>query len=581
MYQAPDDDEWDLRHYVSVLWRRKLLVLSVVLVLVGAALAWSVRQESRYRSTAEVLLQGNVGETILSPDPQTDRASSSSRSRVETEIEVMQSRSVQRAVADKLGRQPKVTIKQRGETDVVAISATDTDPARAAAEAQTYAEVFIETRREQLVQGLLDASEKVQAELDPIREQIANAQKPLAELDARITAATADFDSFTQRALEAQRQALATDIDRQLSGLRARETSYATQLDELRLATTITRTGGIQIVSEAVVPDEPFAPRPLRSALVALALALVLGVVLAFLRDHYDDTIKSKDDLDLAAKGHPVLGLIPGVRISRKGRREPAVVSQRAPQSVVAEAYRALRTSIHVTSMERPLKILQVSSPNAAEGKTTTLANLAVSLARADSRVVLVDCDLRRPQLHAFFGVDNVGGFGAVLAGEATVAESLRSVPDEPNVRLLTAGPPPPNPSELLASRRTTDILRTLADQFDYVLVDGPAVLPVTDGLVLSGKVDGVILLAAANSTTRRNFSRALEILSQVEAPIIGTVLNMATRERSYAYPYGSYTADDGGGARRRRGGRGERTGPDVHPNGEPSVRAGRLDTTA
>lgn len=578
MYPRADEDELDLRHYVSVLWRRKLVILSVVLALVGAALAWSLRQDSRYRATAEVLLQGNIGETILAPEPEAERGSNASRTRVETEIEVMQSRSVERAVAAKLGRPPRVSIKQRGTTDVVAISATSTDPERAAAEAQTYAEVFIEKRREQLVQGLLDASEKVQAELDPIREQIAAAQRPLADLDARIAQATGAFDSFTQRALEAQRQALATDIDRQLSGLRARETSYATQLDELRLATTITRTGGIQIVSEAVVPDEPFAPRPARSALVALALALVVGVVVAFLRDHYDDRITSKDDLTMAARGLPVLGLIPTANRNERGASK--VVSQAAPQSAVAEAYRALRTSLHVVGVERPLKVIQVTSANAGEGKTTTLANLAVSLARVESRVVLVDCDLRRPQLHAFFGVDNVDGFLSLLAGQTTFAQSLQAVPGERNLRLIAAGPPPPNPSELLASRRTGEILRTLSEQFDYVLVDGPAVLPVTDALVLSGKADGVLLLAAAGKTTRRAFDRAVEMLAQLEAPVIGTVLNQATREATYAYPYGTYR-EDGGEGRRRKGGRGTPRDAGVSSNGGSSVRAGRLDTTA
>ena len=181
---------------------------------------------------------------------------------------------------------------------------------------------------------------------------------------------------------------------------------------------------------------------------------------------------------------------------------------------------------------------LQITSPNAGEGKTATLSNLAVALARAGKRVGLVCCDLRRPRLHEFFGIANTVGFTSVLLGEVTLDAAMVRVKGEANIAVLPAGPLPPNPSELLASPRTAEVLTALQAHFDVVLVDSPPVLPASDAAVISGRVDVTLFVANAGETGRKEMSRALELLRQVGAPLIGVVLNGARNEPGSGYGY-------------------------------------------
>src|SRR5215213_1650129 len=191
--------------------------------------------------------------------------------------------------------------------------------------------------------------------------------------------------------------------------------------------------------------------------------------------------------------------------------------------------------------LDQPMRTIQVTSANPQEGKTTTLANLAVALARSGSTVAIVCCDLRRPRVHEFFGLNNDVGFTSVLLGKVGLAGAMQEVPDQARLSLLASGPLPPNPSELLSSRRTVEVLGSLQAEYDIVLIDAPPVLPVTDALVLSGRVDATLLVAVAGATTRKEGARAVELLRQVDAPLVGAVLNGVDSEGSYGYAYQSY----------------------------------------
>jgi capsular exopolysaccharide synthesis family protein len=255
----------------------------------------------------------------------------------------------------------------------------------------------------------------------------------------------------------------------------------------------------------------------------------------------------------------PTVGLIPAVP-GWKDRDKPRVVSVVDPNSPTAEAYRALRTSLLFLALDRPVRVLQITSPSASEGKTTTLANLGVSMASAGSRVVISCSDLRRPRIHDFFGLTNDVGLTSVLLGEVALKDALQPVPGIDGLSILASGPLPPNPSELLSSARVAEVFASLQEDFDLVLLDSPPVLPVTDAAVLSRQADALLLVATAGGTTRREFSRAVELLRQVDAPLIGSVLNGVTGEGGYGYAYGysrysSYVAESsndktGNGAR-------------------------------
>lgn len=184
---------------------------------------------------------------------------------------------------------------------------------------------------------------------------------------------------------------------------------------------------------------------------------------------------------------------------------------------------------------------------NAQEGKTTTLVNLAVAFAASGMRTVVVDCDLRRPRIHEFFNMDNNVGFTSVLLGNVAMPKALQPVPGQDRLLVLTSGPLPPNPSELLTSQRTTDLLGSLSAQADVVLVDSPPTLPVTDALVLSQRVDSTVVIATAGKTTQKAAAHAIGMLRQVNAPVAGAVLNGVTPDSGYAsYSYGYYSANSG-----------------------------------
>lgn len=492
--------ELELRDYFSVLRRRKKAVLLSVFVAVAAALLTSYAQTPVYQASATVLLQPKSSESPF--DPNTGLRLDPERT-VATEILILESEPVQAAVREQIGPAPGASAVALGKTDVIAVRVEDIDPKRAATAANAYANSYIDHKRTQAIDGLFKAAEGIQAKIDELQKQINTTEGP------------------------------------QKASLISQQSVFKTKFDQLQVDSAL-KTGGAQLATPASPPTTPIRPKPIRSGVLALVVGLFLGVGLAFLRDYLDDSIQSKEDFERAAPGVGVIGLIPLVP-DWKSKERPRVVSLTEPTSAAAEAYRTLRTAVQFLSLEQPMRVLQVTSPSAQEGKTTTLANLAVALAGADLRVVIVCCDLRRPRIHEFFGLDNEVGFTSVLLGKVGVTQSLQPVPTQKGLSLMASGPPPPNPSELLSSRRTLEVLTSLQSHADIVLVDSPPVLPVTDALVLSGRVDATLLVGVAGTTTRREAGRATELLRQVDAPLVGAILNGIDSDAAYGYAYQYY----------------------------------------
>jgi capsular exopolysaccharide synthesis family protein len=206
----------------------------------------------------------------------------------------------------------------------------------------------------------------------------------------------------------------------------------------------------------------------------------------------------------------------------------------RDPRSPAAEAYRTLRTNIQFSSLDRPLHTLLATSTVPDEGKSTTLANLAITMAQAEQRVILVDCDLRRPTLHTLFDLPNdVGLTSMILSQEDAPPLQATTVP---GLSLLASGPLPPRPADILGSRRMEAVIARLRAEADIVLFDTPPVIAVTDAAVLASRVDGTLLILQAGKTTRERARQARQILEKVKANIVGVVLNNAQVEREYGY---------------------------------------------
>lgn len=214
---------------------------------------------------------------------------------------------------------------------------------------------------------------------------------------------------------------------------------------------------------------------------------------------------------------------------------DSALIALRDPRSPTAEAYRTLRTNLQFSSLDKPLHTILATSTVPDEGKSTTIANLAVTMAQAEQRVILVDCDLRRPTLHTLFGVPNDEGLTSLILAQEDAPIPFQATP-VPELRLLPSGPLPPRPADILGSRRMEQVINRLRNEADIVLFDTPPVIAVTDAAVLATRVDGVILVFQAHATTRDRARRAREILEKVKANIVGVVLNNAEVEQEYGY---------------------------------------------
>lgn len=303
----------------------------------------------------------------------------------------------------------------------------------------------------------------------------------------------------------------------------------------------------IRVLDDAVLPTRPVKPRVALNMLIGVFLGLLLGVGLAFLVENLDRTVRSQEDVD-EIPNLIYLGMIPRIPgaapvKSRRRRPDPRpevdLIVHRKPKSPVAEACRAIRTNLLFASPDRPMKRILVSSAGEREGKTTTVASLAITMAQAGSRVVVVDTDMRRPRMHKLFGVSGTVGLTNILRGEGTVEElSVKTAVD--NLWLLPCGPTPPAPAELCQSDSFKRTLEALTNAFDRVILDSPPVMAVTDAVVLSTQVDGTLLIARTGRTSRVALDDATRQLIDVGANVLGCVLNDFDVERT-KYRYYSY----------------------------------------
>lgn len=299
------------------------------------------------------------------------------------------------------------------------------------------------------------------------------------------------------------------------------------------------------VVSPAVLPDRPISPNLPRNVAFAFAAGLLLALGIAFLLNYLDQSIKTDDELTER------LGLIPIGHIAflppGKGRR--AELFTLGGQSPASEAYKALRTGLLFSTIDQELKTIVVTSAGPGEGKSRTAANLAVVLAGAGHKTLLIDADLRRPSMHKVFGrIRNVGLSNLILQ-DVSENEAITAVDQAPNLWLLTSGPPPPNPSELLGSGRMRELMARLRLSFTYVILDTPPVNAVTDAPILASAANGTILVVEQGRTTFPALGHAKQLLDRVGAHTIGVVMNKVRASAgSYAHEYGYYRtrSDDG-----------------------------------
>jgi succinoglycan biosynthesis transport protein ExoP len=526
---AEPQAEPSLRSYLQVLRKRRWWVTAFTLLGLVASLVLSLTRQNLYSASAQLLVRATGGITLALGSSQY----SVTPTDVQTELQLVTSAQVQDLVRKQLGSTPPVSAAEVGQTNVIAVTAVDPDPARAALIANTYARAFVSSSTAATISNLAAAENQLTGQIQALDKEIGRKSGSAA----------------------------------QLSALSNQQAVLKGQLAQLQVAGTVASTG-LEFVTPALVPTSPSSPKPTQDALLGLLAGLVLGIGAAFLRDNLDDTLTTSESLN-QVNGAPVLAMVPMVA-SWKKIENPVMVAVSEPTSPAAEAYRSLRTSLQFSRQDGALRTILVTSSHAREGKTATVANLGAVFAQAGERVVLVSCDLRRPRLSQSSVPAGAPELSAVLSGQLSLDEALTPVAGVEGLWSLSTRAAVHNPTEMLSSRRAKELFSELAERFDLVLVDTPPVLPVADAMILTAYADGVLLVVASGQTRRAELQRTSEKLAQANAPVVGTVLNKVITYSGYGR-YGAYYRYGGYGyAADSEDGQSAHDGFSVLPSGTP-----------
>jgi Mrp family chromosome partitioning ATPase/capsular polysaccharide biosynthesis protein len=536
----PEQEGLTLRDYLSVLWRRKWIILLVVVVATASAFYFSYRQAKVYEANADLIYEKpldisnpltgqaytdpnernlelqSVGSVLASPDMQSRANGLLKEKGVAVSGFAVSAAPVQNTAAGSAS-----TL-----ANVVRITATSHVAELAKAAANAYASAYIDWRKERV-------QAQISSGIDALKKKLAGYEGP----------ATVS----TEYLVMAQR------------------------LQDLQLLAA-TATGNFRVLVPATAPETPVSPKPLRSAILGFGVGLFAAIGLAFLLEQFDTRLRHADEAARILR-RPILGRIP--RISKKLLGESAVVALTQPDGHPAEAFRLLRTNLEFMRVDEDVKSLLVTSSVQGEGKSVCVANLAVTLAMGGKKVFIVDADLRRPRQHKYFGLENSVGVSTVVTGQTSLDDALHKVRLEPvtganevdfktwaggseslsRIYVLTSGPLPPNPGEIVSSRRFAAVIETLAEEADVVLVDSPAMLAVGDTAALASLVDGLVFLVDMQRAKRPMLEQAADQLVRLPCRSLGIVLRVdgAKSGGGYYSSYRYYEYADGNGKRRGR----------------------------
>jgi succinoglycan biosynthesis transport protein ExoP len=447
---------------------------------------------------------------------------------VQTYAKLLVERAVLEAVAGDLGLkvkpeelQKRVRIETVSDTELIKIRVEHNNPATAQAIANDIPQVFLAQDRRLQTLRYAELKASLASKMDELEGEIRGLQEEIAHQKALGTGAEDAELLLWQGDLEQARTNLTTLMQ-----------NYGqVELAEAQSGTSIT------VVAAAAQPQSPVRPRPVQNTLLGVVAGTLLAAVMISAMEYLDDTLKTPDDVQ-AALGIVTLGAI---YRGHDGTCPTSLAVEVEPQSIEAESFRVLRTNVQFSQVDRPVRRLMVTSPSPVEGKSTVVANLAVVMAQAGQRVIVVDADLRRPQQHKLFGLDNTRGLTDALVADRPELEACLRRTSVGNLWVMMSGALPPNPLELLSSRRMGELLARLGEEADVVVVDSPPVLAAADAAVLSRQVDGTLLLVESRGTRRGQAQEALQALKQVRAKVLGVVLNKVdlNGKGSCYYAYG------------------------------------------
>lgn len=530
----------EIRDYIAPLRKWWWLILAVTLIAGVVGFVIVNQQPETYQTTATL----QIGQSILQdPNPTTSLLVISQQLGL-TYADLAKRSAVRQATAEALGLDslPAYTIRPVPSTQLMEITVTDTSPERAQAVANELAN--------QLISQSPTASEQEE------RERQAFIDQQLDDLEQEITATQTEIQEKQQElaGLFSARQIaeLEAEIRELQSALNILQSNYGNLLSNSKRGAINT----LSLVEAAGLPSSPIGPQVFTFTLLIAVIGMVLTASVVYLIEYLDDSIRTPDDVSKIT-GLPTLA---GIARIKSEDEYGKLITIEHPRSPISEAYRVLRTGIQFSSIDNPEQVkLLVTSANPAEGKSLTVANLAVVMAQAGRNVLIMDADLRKPRQHQVFNLNKNQGLTNLLLefnltdrADASLALVKRFIQQAqvPGLQVLCSGPVPPNPSELLGSAKMRALLPLLSSQFDVIILDSPPALAVTDSVLLSPRVDGVLLVAQAGKTKRGHLQQVNDRLQEANAHVAGVVLNrLSPRGDGYYYYYyyrNAYYQEDG-----------------------------------
>ena len=509
----------DIKEYFYLFWSWSWLIVLAGLLAGGAAFLVSIHTTPIYQASTRLLVS-TPSTSINGVDP---TALVATQTMTQTYSQMLLDPPVLQGVIDQLKLQTttdelakSISVDVVPNTQLLSITVQDPSPARAAEIANAMASVFANRIRGLQSQRYADSRNGLEKQINDIQQQI--------------TTTNNQINVTTDPSTLQQLQARATQY-------RTIYANLVTTLEQVSLAEEQTSTN-VVVSAQATPPTIPVSPKTTRNTLLAILAGMLLAAAAVFAVDALDDTIKNPDEIRRKFN-IPILGMI-GWHHSADGK--PISLSE--PRSPTAEAFRSLRTNITFAGVDTSLRRIMVTSPTPKDGKTTIATNLAVVLAQGEKKVALIDADLRRPTIHSKFGIHNRIGLTDLFVKSFKSFDSVIQFNSVSSLGLITSGPLPPNPAELLTSHMMTRILDQLNKSYDVVVIDTPPVLAVTDSSALAPSVDGVIMVVKPGTTKLTALHQALDQLHSVGARVLGVVLNnVSPSSRKYGYYYKEYSS--------------------------------------
>lgn len=521
----------ELRAYLRPLLKWWWLILISTLI-AGVTSYFAVSQQPPVYQARVALL---IGSAINNPNPDGNEFWLSQQL-AQTYSDIAQREVVRQAVMDELGLTwlPTYTAQPVGSTQLLEIRVNDSVPERAMVVANELANQLIlrtptsgsqqgDAERQAFIKQQLD---ELEAKIEETNSEIINKQDELAGL-------------FSARQI--------SDLQGQIRALEAKQDTLRANYASLLASTSQGAVNSLSVIEPATLPVYPIGPEVLMTVITAAAIGLSLGVAAAYLMEYLDDTIKNPDDIRRISDLPTLSGISDTKEVNSVGH---GLIAHTNPRSPIAEAYRSLRTAVLFSNVDQTARTIVVTSAGPQEGKSFTSANLAIVLAQSSHRVLLIDADLRRPTQHKLFDKQSAYGLTNLLLDMPPSFDSSRLgdmysqlsravlATSVQGLFLMTTGELPPNPAELVGSTRMKTLLKALATRFDFVIIDTPPVLAVTDAVVLSTRADSVLLVAYSGFTRQSQFKHAVLQLQEVNANVSGVVLNRINKQSGEYYSY-------------------------------------------